>query len=886
LARYPLNKAGRPRSRPAHIESRVATAVIKEGHDAQHVYSISARQASFTCQFFSPIPTVDVVLIEDNVMTGDQFNWVDHTEPVANDVFGEPNNARSRPPDDVRFGQQGSVSVDYSTGRWFDHENNRGGGVRELIRIFKGIEDDAAAMLYAKECRENSQNNQNACPRGNAGANQQHQCEVEATYTYHYASGQVAFEVVRFVLKKTDGGYVTDERGKRSKKFGQRRPSGELDKTWLWGLEAGEFMRRAPGQNWFKFEAALYERYPAGKERKTFNNPAAAVLYALPDLLKALAVKQVVCIPEGEKKVESVRLLGFAATCSAGGARKWRPEHSALFAGADVVLLPDNDSAGRAHVEAIAESLIGVAWRVRVLDLPNLPEKGDVVDWVAAGGTPAEFSRLLEAAGEYRSPENSAPQPLMRALPPPEPFPLDALGLELAGVAKAIHERVQSPLEMCATAVLAAVSLATAAHLDVILPTGQVRPSTAWFWCVAGSGERKTSTDYEAFAAFKEREKRLRACRDIEMADFDVRHRIWEAQIKATEKHYKEMGSAGSVAHENELRALGPEPQEPLDPLLMSAEFTYEGMCVHLDRGQPLYGIIGSEGGQFIGGHGMSNDAKMRTAAGLSAAWDGEPIKRVRVTGTLVLPGRRVGMHLMVQPSVAGAALNDALLQDQGFLTRVLPTAPASLIGTRLHKPSKPQPALSEYTARLLAILESSPPLAKDKRNELEPRPLPFSPAAATLYWEFCDAVEHAMAPGGEYAGIRGFAAKLPEHAARLATAIAGYQDITVVELSDEEFKRGIALAVYYASEAKRLQGSTWANPKLVLAQTLLEWLQNRGKPRVTARDIYTYGPGAIRDRGTTLELVNILVAHGWLRQVKTHRQDRLEWEVVSGVET
>ena len=35
-------------------------------------------------------------------------------------------------------------------------------------------------------------------------------------------------------------------------------------------------------------------------------------------------------------------------------------------------------------------------------------------------------------------------------------------------------------------------------------------------------------------------------------------------------------------------------------------------------------GIFAAEGGQFIAGH-----AKLRTAAGLSALWDVEPIKRV-----------------------------------------------------------------------------------------------------------------------------------------------------------------------------------------------------------------------------------------------------------------
>ena len=52
-------------------------------------------------------------------------------------------------------------------------------------------------------------------------------------------------------------------------------------------------------------------------------------------------------------------------------------------------------------------------------------------------------------------------------------------------------------------------------------------------------------------------------------------------------------------------------------------------------------GSLLSEGGQFIGGHGMSDDAKLRTAAGLSAAWDGEPFKRVRADGAIMLPGRR-----------------------------------------------------------------------------------------------------------------------------------------------------------------------------------------------------------------------------------------------------
>ena len=41
-------------------------------------------------------------------------------------------------------------------------------------------------------------------------------------------------------------------------------------------------------------------------------------------------------------------------------------------------------------------------------------------------------------------------------------------------------------------------------------------------------------------------------------------------------------------------------------------------------------GVFSAEGGQFIGGHGMSEDNRLKTAAALSGVWDGEPIKRVR----------------------------------------------------------------------------------------------------------------------------------------------------------------------------------------------------------------------------------------------------------------
>jgi DNA primase len=126
-------------------------------------------------------------------------------------------------------------------------------------------------------------------------------------------------------------------------------------------------MRPAPRKNWVHFNAAKYAQYPASKERKLFNTTAPMIPYRLPELLAARAADQTIHIAEGEKKVDCIRDLGFAATCCAGGANKWRAEHTAFLQGADVVLLPDNDAAGREHVETIAENLAPVARRLRIL---------------------------------------------------------------------------------------------------------------------------------------------------------------------------------------------------------------------------------------------------------------------------------------------------------------------------------------------------------------------------------------------------------------------------------------------------------------------------------------------------------------------------------------
>ena len=109
-------------------------------------------------------------------------------------------------------------------------------------------------------------------------------------------------------------------------------------------------------------------------------------------------------LSKAKRKADLLWSWSVAATCNAGGAKKWKPEHSAFLKGADVFLLPDNDDPGWAHIHQIGSSLAGIAKSVRVLVLPNLPSKGDIVDWAAAGGTREQLEALLAQAPEWQPP--------------------------------------------------------------------------------------------------------------------------------------------------------------------------------------------------------------------------------------------------------------------------------------------------------------------------------------------------------------------------------------------------------------------------------------------------------------------------------------------------
>ncbi len=261
-------------------------------------------------------------------------------EPVARELLGEPNKALSKK-GELRFGTHGSLAVNLEEGDWYSHEEEVGGGVLDLIKRETGLATRHEQLTWLEErgLREKSEP-----PRPPTKAD-----EV-ARYRYNDAKGRPRFYVVRY------------EPQGQSKTFRQ----GRLD-------ERGRFLPGVKG---------IDTRIP----------------YHL-DKLAAQPEAEVYLV-EGEKHVHALEALGLLATTNAGGAGKWTDEHSRYLAGRRVVILPDNDAPGIAHAHKAQASLEAAGAEVKVVMLPGLPDKGDVIDWLDAGGTLDSLLEIVAQGGE------------------------------------------------------------------------------------------------------------------------------------------------------------------------------------------------------------------------------------------------------------------------------------------------------------------------------------------------------------------------------------------------------------------------------------------------------------------------------------------------------
>jgi AAA domain/CHC2 zinc finger len=252
-----------------------------------------------------------------------------------------------------------------------------GGGVINFVRFLDGVGFIPACEIITGEKRpDDSLKVYTSKPRPKRGT-------FVCAYSYHDAFETERYQVVRYADPKS---------------FSQRRPDPARPGAWIENLQGVDL-----------------------------------VPYRLPELIEAIATGFTIYLVEGEKDVEAARGLGLVATTTAmgiAGRGHWeRGIYDNYFAGADVVLVPDqdaDDNKGRALAQVIGKRLKPVAARVRILTLPAK----DLSAWIDQGGTREAFDHLtpedLVTNGHDHAPPDWEPAPDWE--PPPEPHTAAAAG--------------------------------------------------------------------------------------------------------------------------------------------------------------------------------------------------------------------------------------------------------------------------------------------------------------------------------------------------------------------------------------------------------------------------------------------------------------------------
>jgi hypothetical protein len=179
---------------------------------------------------------------------------------------------------------------------------------------------------------------------------------------------------------------------------------------WPFFLYAGGSLRKVKKPKDAKPPPYFWQhRDESGEWAKGLNGAdASALLYRDAEVRAAIEAEQTIYVVEGEKDADNLWRRGLAATTNAHGAAKpgdkpkWKRSHSAQLAGADLVILNDNDPQGVAHAAVAAKLSAGVAKSVRRLVTgefwKDAPDGGDISDWFDAGHSAEELTALATGA--------------------------------------------------------------------------------------------------------------------------------------------------------------------------------------------------------------------------------------------------------------------------------------------------------------------------------------------------------------------------------------------------------------------------------------------------------------------------------------------------------
>ncbi|MBT9567810.1 MAG: DUF3987 domain-containing protein [Thiobacillus sp.] len=544
---------------------------------------------------------------------------------------------------------------------------------------------------------------------------------------------------------------------------------------------------------------------------------------------------------------------------------------------AALVILADLVKATGAPDPHAVEAAKSVGGRLAVPDFgTNRPDGAtdfnDLAELLSAEAVGRAIANASEPDGALHQPhqENATapilagqvwpePQPLAAKVIP-EPYPIDALPKTIRAAVEEVAGFVKAPLPMVASSALAALSLATQAHIDAKRAERLQGPVGLFLLTIADSGERKSTCDGFFTSAIRqyqeEQAEAMKPALERHKADLDA----WVAERDGVLSAIKDAGKKGKPT--DKLRADLAEiqrdkPEAPRVPRLLLGDETPENLAWGLAKHWPSAGVVSAEAGIVFGAHGMSGDSVMRNLGLLNVLWDGgsHSVGR-RTTESFTVKGARLTVALQIQEMTLRSFFDKSggLARGTGFLARFLVAWPESTQGFRpFTEAPENWPHLATFHKRIAAILANPVPIDED--GALSPALMMLAPEAKAAWVAFHDAIESELASGGELYDVRDVASKSADNAARLAALFQIFEHGMGGAVGLECFESASRVAAWHLNESRRFFGELALPAELADAARLDTWLVEycrREKTHlVPIAKLQQFGPGGLRSKAT-----------------------------------
>ncbi|SCX72622.1 YfjI family protein [Variovorax sp. EL159] len=456
------------------------------------------------------------------------------------------------------------------------------------------------------------------------------------------------------------------------------------------------------------------------------------------------------------------------------------------------------------------------------------------------------------------------------------PYPVDALPPELARLVTEIQAKVQAPDALICMAILSAISAASQSLVDVLLPTGQLRPVSTNFLTIAESGERKSAVDGIVSAPIHAHDEARAAKYQENLSRYICDMKVWRAKDQVLRGKLKKAAHQDESTDEIQEQWEAHEKKKPISPRLrqlVRQDISERALIEALEGDCESIALMSDEGEAVLKGSAMT------TFSVHNRVWDGAKMLTLdRGRGVhIVVRHPRGTMSIMVQPAMLKDYLrrHGELARGSGFWARVLVGAPPSTQGFRfVYWYNEQWVYLPGFHGGIKELLEEY-----DRRlaeGPIKREVLEFSPEAVTRWIALTNQVEAMLQPFGYLNDIKDFASKSMEMAGRLA-ALLHFFTKQQGKISLNALECAFFIVRWHIDEFKRLFGHHAGAPQIQSDAKALEFYLHthfyQGGNLTAPRNAVLHA-GPIRPVARFNEVLDYLVACGkvWIGLVGRRR--------------